>query len=698
MKRLKRIMALVIAMAMVLTSFSTMAFAANTAKTLDPFVEVTGLDEGDVVKFYKVIEWDQSSGWKFTTAFSGLSESGKVDGTVVGWNSEKGDTDDIKSDVLKYIAGIAGDATVTYDDDGNPTVDYNEATKGRINSELAAKIAALAAGTPADEETVAEEATSVKWQKVEAQEASGDTPAVEGKNAPEAGLYIALVTPKTAGVMYNPIFVSADYDSTNAAGYANTQSAVLDPRVSYSDEAMAKKTKIDVKKTIEEDEVKVTVGEDENTTAGSTAHLSSGGDTEGNTATSVDAGEVLKFKVATTIPEYNNMYTSAAFEISDTLTGLALKMDADHPFEVKVKIGDVWETISNSNGLGKAKTEASPEYTNSAANEGGNYAIAFSSSYILGLSAATPVEITYYATITDDAAEVINPTDNTVTVQFSNNPNNIEDKGTLKDRTNQYSFSIDANINGKDGKTSSELIKIGVDKDGNPLTEKKSYDNGLTEIPALQGATFVLLTDQTNINSLIGKSKSDLEAYDGAGADDIYSNTVNGTVKKAIVDSSDVGKLTFNGLDKGTYYLVETKAPDGFIRDTTVYTITIDPTYESETIKETIGDREVTYTAQTLAKYKVTITGGDNTVESEYVPVKGENNSAGSMTFTNITNRIEGDEDNNENADHSTLLKNTQGTELPSTGGIGTTIFYVVGAILVIGAGVILITRRRMDA
>ena len=43
-------------------------------------------------------------------------------------------------------------------------------------------------------------------------------------------------------------------------------------------------------------------------------------------------------------------------------------------------------------------------------------------------------------------------------------------------------------------------------------------------------------------------------------------------------------------------------------------------------------------------------------------------------------------------------VKNNKGTVLPSTGGIGTTIFYVVGAILVIGAGVVLVTRRRMDA
>ena len=57
---------------------------------------------------------------------------------------------------------------------------------------------------------------------------------------------------------------------------------------------------------------------------------------------------------------------------------------------------------------------------------------------------------------------------------------------------------------------------------------------------------------------------------------------------------------------------------------------------------------------------------------------------------------------NGSDADPTTLtitskVENNSGTQLPSTGGIGTTIFYVVGAILVIGAGVVLVTRRRMD-
>ena len=55
-----------------------------------------------------------------------------------------------------------------------------------------------------------------------------------------------------------------------------------------------------------------------------------------------------------------------------------------------------------------------------------------------------------------------------------------------------------------------------------------------------------------------------------------------------------------------------------------------------------------------------------------------------------------------ESADHPATggveVVNQRGAELPSTGGIGTTIFYVIGAIRVIGAGILLVTRRRMSS
>ena len=50
-----------------------------------------------------------------------------------------------------------------------------------------------------------------------------------------------------------------------------------------------------------------------------------------------------------------------------------------------------------------------------------------------------------------------------------------------------------------------------------------------------------------------------------------------------------------------------------------------------------------------------------------------------------------------KNLEQAKIVVNNAGTELPSTGGIGTTIFYVVGSIMVIAAGVLLVTKKRMS-
>ena len=50
----------------------------------------------------------------------------------------------------------------------------------------------------------------------------------------------------------------------------------------------------------------------------------------------------------------------------------------------------------------------------------------------------------------------------------------------------------------------------------------------------------------------------------------------------------------------------------------------------------------------------------------------------------------------NENGVLPFDVVNLTGTQLPSTGGMGTTIFYVLGSILLIGAGVLLVTKKKM--
>lgn len=103
------------------------------------------------------------------------------------------------------------------------------------------------------------------------------------------------------------------------------------------------------------------------------------------------------------------------------------------------------------------------------------------------------------------------------------------------------------------------------------------------------------------------------------------------------------GTFTISGLDSGVYYLEETTAPAG-------YNILKDPIRIEITYSIDAGTNVGTATV----KY------GDNSTGT----IKVENNS---------------------------------GAELPSTGGVGTTIFYVLGGLLVVCAGVLLITKRRMN-
>lgn len=112
------------------------------------------------------------------------------------------------------------------------------------------------------------------------------------------------------------------------------------------------------------------------------------------------------------------------------------------------------------------------------------------------------------------------------------------------------------------------------------------------------------------------------------------------------------------GLDEGKYYLKETKAPAGYNLLANEITVVITATTEAVW---TDGQA-----SNALTKLEVT---ADN--------IKGTGDT--STGIAGIT------------------VANNKGATLPETGGIGTTIFYVLGAVLVIGAGVLLVTRRRMN-
>lgn len=135
-------------------------------------------------------------------------------------------------------------------------------------------------------------------------------------------------------------------------------------------------------------------------------------------------------------------------------------------------------------------------------------------------------------------------------------------------------------------------------------------------------------------------------------------------------DENPQTTFEFNRLDAGKYKLVETTVPAGYNKADDIE-FTVEATY-----KATLDENGVKSTkAPTLTGLIIKDATGKKISEGE-----------GAVFTVNLTN-----------GSASTDVVNVSGSILPSTGGIGTTIFYVIGGILMIGAGVLLVSKKRTD-
>ena len=580
MKHFKKVITLLLSAMMILAMGAT-AFAEDTAPAYDHPLTVTGLGTGDTVKFYQVIEW-----------------VGNASGNVAGWKAVPQYARVLTEAKLKEIlVGTKADPTAT------PPVEAKDPTG--ITSEIAGQLAKLA-GEDGEAGTV-----------------SGATATY---NNTEAGMWMALVTPADANTVYNPVFVSADYnkDAGGSVGMGDQ----------YNGDAVAKKSTLSLTKT---------------------AATSEDSWDDGKSSTTA-VGDTVNFTVTTTIPGYGDVYTSPHFVMKDKLTALKLNKDS--------------VTVT---GLRKGT-----DYTVDAQDDG--YTITFTETYLKGLKAATDITVTYSAVVTSTAANAVNEEDNEVSIEYSHNPNQQSDYDVKKDTTQHYTFSLDAEGAGQgtsvSGKKTSELVKVGVDANGDPITEvTKTSEITSTETweSPLAGAVFGLFTDKDGTVPLKDKDGNDVTATTGAD-----------------------GRMNFAGLDAGTYYLKEISAPAGFVTDPNPHTVVITAATKSVKVTEwwngtewvstkpTSGTaKEVTYDTDILESYKVTV---DGNTAAEY---KFKNPATANSTDINWEEA--------EMVEHPFEIENKQGTELPSTGGIGTIIFYTLGTILVVGCGIVLVSRRRMQ-
>jgi LPXTG-motif cell wall-anchored protein len=164
--------------------------------------------------------------------------------------------------------------------------------------------------------------------------------------------------------------------------------------------------------------------------------------------------------------------------------------------------------------------------------------------------------------------------------------------------------------------------------------ENTKYHDEATAGNEMAGAGFTLYTDNSYTTAVKLINNND-------GTYTVADQTATTGVVTEMVTFTGTGKFDVYGLDAGTYYLKETTTPQGY-NTCDVITVTITANHAENAGTE----------------------GADLTLTSS----------------TNMANNV----------------VNKAGTVLPSTGGVGTTLFIVFGSIAVVLAGIFLVTNKRM--
>lgn len=258
--------------------------------------------------------------------------------------------------------------------------------------------------------------------------------------------------------------------------------------------------------------------------------------------------------------------------------------------------------------------------------------------------AGDDVLVVKYAAVLNEDAVIGGANPNEVEIVYSNGPS-VDDYGTsLPDYAFVFSFGL-------------RVLK--VDNDNVELllpgAEFQLYHlHGTTKYYAVLGAG----EDADKIVSWTPyATEADRTAAAEADPDNAEEILATPIASTLITDAN--GTFAVDGLDQDVlYYLHETKAPTGYNTMFTDVKFSIHPTYVTENGEPKV--KSITYT----------VDGQSHTVD------EGEDFEAGRVAVTVV---------------------NDKGSTLPSTGGIGTTIFYMVGGLLAVAAVVLLVTKKRMS-
>ncbi|MBQ6817860.1 MAG: SpaH/EbpB family LPXTG-anchored major pilin, partial [Bacilli bacterium] len=216
------------------------------------------------------------------------------------------------------------------------------------------------------------------------------------------------------------------------------------------------------------------------------------------------------------------------------------------------------------------------------------------------------ITVTYKVLVTEEAVNS-QTTKNSATLTYSNNPKTDETSTTPP--VEEYVYSSEINV-----------IKV----------------DGEDEETKLAGASFVLKNGDDKFYQALDKDKKVITNVTNT-KDVVDVNWVEKQEDATLLVTDEAGIITFEGVENGTYYLVEVDAPEGYNKLTSPVTVKVGYSNEDET---NLGNVAVS---------------------------------------------------------HSEIVKNNSGTALPETGGMGTKIFMVAGSILTIIPIIVYLVNKQMN-
>ena len=349
-----------------------------------------------------------------------------------------------------------------------------------------------------------------------------------------------------------------------------------------------------------------------------------------------DIGDRVPFKLIAAVPQNIDSYEEYTFIFHDTLSaGLTLDRDSLH----------VYVTETTDANINEFDPQAATLYTVSEVAENGTFTVTIPNIKALDSHdhPANYIIVAYDAFLNENAEIGLDGNPNSVSLEFSNDPNGEGTGRTEEDTVIVFTYELD-----------------GTKVDGADVDTK------------LEGAQFVLLNgggtraarvDETG--KLTGWVEPDdiKEGLTGTNDREKMNELTNEDFANAglAITSAADGTFKIAGLDDGTYFLREIQAPNGY------------------NLLE--NDVKLVITATTA-------NGQD-----------WNGNAADALRgLTIAVNDGEPQPGNTETGIVEVTVENNRGATLPETGGMGTTLFYIIGGLLVVGAGILLVVRIRMKA